>query len=180
MFKLSYSISPKVTGLTLSLAMMAVQGFSQTQSFQAKLVDSLSQSAIHGATVRNSHLGKLVSSDPSGRFIIEARIGDTLKIGYMGYLPKVFVIHNQNPAVIMLAPNQQSLNEVVVTALGIKKEKQAIGYSVQEVKGKDMIKAREPNAISGLAGRVSGLTIASSTNLFGDPGITLRGRSNDQ
>jgi len=178
MFKLSYSISPKVTGLTLSLAMMAVQGFSQTQSFQAKLVDSLSQSAIHGATVRNSHLGKLVSSDPSGRFIIEARIGDTLKIGYMGYLPKVFVIHNQNPAVIMLAPNQQSLNEVVVTALGIKKEKQAIGYSVQEVKGKDMIKAREPNAISGLAGRVSGLTIASSTNLFGDPGITLRGRSN--
>ncbi|WP_426789447.1 SusC/RagA family TonB-linked outer membrane protein [Sphingobacterium sp. WOUb80] len=178
MFKLSYSISPKVTGLTLSLAMMAVQGFSQTQSFQAKLVDSLSQSAIHGATVRNSHLGKLVSSDPSGRFIIEARIGDTLKIGYMGYLPKVFVIHNQNPVVITLAPNQQSLNEVVVTALGIKKEKQAIGYSVQEVKGKDMIKAREPNAISGLAGRVSGLTIASSTNLFGDPGITLRGRSN--
>ncbi|MGJ1415794.1 TonB-dependent receptor plug domain-containing protein [Sphingobacterium multivorum] len=41
-----------------------------------------------------------------------------------------------------------------------------------------MVKAREPNAISGLAGRVSGLTITPSTNLFGDPGITLRGRSN--
>ncbi|MGJ1191501.1 SusC/RagA family TonB-linked outer membrane protein [Sphingobacterium siyangense] len=178
MFKLSYSISPKVTGLTLSLAMLAAQGFSQTRSFQGRLVDSLSQGAIHGATIRNSHLAKLVSSDHSGKFVIDAHIGDTLRIGYMGYLPKVFIVGNQHSSVISLIPNQQSLNEVVVTALGIKKEKQAIGYSVQEIKGKDMVKAREPNAISGLAGRVSGLTITPSTNLFGDPGITLRGRSN--
>ncbi|WP_411972037.1 SusC/RagA family TonB-linked outer membrane protein [Sphingobacterium sp. Lzh-3] len=178
MFKLSYSISPKVTGLTLSLAMLAVQGFSQTRSFQGRLVDSLSQGAIHGATIRNSHLAKLVSSDHSGKFVIDAHIGDTLRIGYIGYLPKVFIVGNQPSSVISLIPNQQSLNEVVVTALGIKKEKQAIGYSVQEIKGKDIVKAREPNAISGLAGRVSGLTITPSTNLFGDPGITLRGRSN--
>lgn len=178
MFKLSYSISPKVTGLTLSLAMLAAQGFSQTRSFQGRLVDSLSQGAIHGATIRNSHLAKLVSSDHSGKFVIDAHIGDTLRVGYMGYLPKVFIVGNQPSSVISLIPNQQSLNEVVVTALGIKKEKQAIGYSVQEIKGKDMVKAREPNAISGLAGRVSGLTITPSTNLFGDPGITLRGRSN--
>ncbi|QQT29552.1 TonB-dependent receptor plug domain-containing protein [Sphingobacterium multivorum] len=178
MFKLSYSISPKVTVLTLSLAMLAAQGFSQTRSFQGRLVDSLSQGAIHGATIRNSHLAKLVSSDHSGKFVIDAHIGDTLRIGYMGYLPKVFIVGNQPSSVISLIPNQQSLNEVVVTALGIKKEKQAIGYSVQEIKGKDMVKAREPNAISGLAGRVSGLTITPSTNLFGDPGITLRGRSN--
>ena len=178
MFKLSYSISPKVTGLTLSLAMLAAQGFSQTRSFQGRLVDSLSQGAIYGATIRNSHLAKLVSSDHSGKFVIDAHIGDTLRIGYMGYIPKVFIVGNQPSSVISLIPNQQSLNEVVVTALGIKKEKQAIGYSVQEIKGKDMVKAREPNAISGLAGRVSGLTITPSTNLFGDPGITLRGRSN--
>ncbi|MNU84851.1 TonB-dependent Receptor Plug Domain protein [compost metagenome] len=178
MFKLSYSISPKVTGLTLSLAMLATKGVSQTRSFQGRLVDSLSQGAIHGATIRNSHLAKLVSSDHSGKFVIDAHIGDTLRIGYMGYLPKVFIVGNQPSSVISLIPNQQSLNEVVVTALGIKKEKQAIGYSVQEIKGKDMVKAREPNAISGLAGRVSGLTITPSTNLFGDPGITLRGRSN--
>lgn len=178
MFKLSYSISPKVTGLTLSLAMLAAQGVSQTRSFQGRLVDSLSQGAIHGATIRNSHLAKLVSSDHSCKFVIDAHIGDTLRIGYMGYLPKVFIVGNQPSSVISLIPNQQSLNEVVVTALGIKKEKQAIGYSVQEIKGKDMVKAREPNAISGLAGRVSGLTITPSTNLFGDPGITLRGRSN--
>ncbi|ULT28335.1 TonB-dependent receptor plug domain-containing protein [Sphingobacterium sp. E70] len=138
----------------------------------------MSQDAIHGATIRNSHLSKLVSSDQAGNFSIQAQIGDTLRIGFMGYLPKSFIISNQGPLQISLSPNQQSLNEVVVTALGIKKEKQAIGYSVQEIKGKDLVKAREPNAISGLAGRVSGLTITPSTNLFGDPGITLRGRSN--
>lgn len=169
---------PKIAVLTCFLTTLAAKGFAQSQSFQGKLIDSLSQDAIQGATIRNSHLGKLVSSDQTGKFTIQAQIGDTLRIGFMGYLPKSFVISNQGPLLIALSANQQSLNEVVVTALGIKKEKQAIGYSIQEVKGKDLVKAREPNAISSLAGRVSGLTITPSTNLFGDPGITLRGRSN--
>ncbi|MGE8291959.1 MAG: SusC/RagA family TonB-linked outer membrane protein [Sphingobacterium sp.] len=169
---------PKIAVLTCILTTLSAKGFAQSQTFQGKLIDSVSQDAIHGATIRNSHLGKLVSSDQAGNFSVQAQIGDTLRIGFMGYLPKSFIISNQGPLKISLSPNQQSLNEVVVTALGIKKEKQAIGYSVQEIKGKDLVKAREPNAISSLAGRVSGLTITPSTNLFGDPGITLRGRSN--
>lgn len=169
---------PKIAVLTCILTTLSAKGFAQSQTFQGKLIDSVSQDAIHGATIRNSHLSKLVSSDQAGNFSIQAQIGDTLRIGFMGYLPKSFIISNQGPLQISLSPNQQSLNEVVVTALGIKKEKQAIGYSVQEIKGKDLVKAREPNAISSLAGRVSGLTITPSTNLFGDPGITLRGRSN--
>ncbi|MDF2515166.1 MAG: SusC/RagA family TonB-linked outer membrane protein [Sphingobacterium sp.] len=168
----------KIAVLTCILTTLSAKVVAQSPIFEGKLIDSLSQEAIHGATIRNSHLGKLVSSDPTGKFSIQAQIGDTLRIGFMGYLPKNFVISNQGPLLISLSPNQQSLNEVVVTALGIKKEKQAIGYSVQEIKGKDLVKAREPNAISSLAGRVSGLTITPSTNLFGDPGITLRGRSN--
>ncbi len=63
----------------------------------------------------------------------------------------------------------------MITALGIKKEKKAVGFSVQEVKGSDLVKAREPNAINSLSGKVSGLLIASNPNLFGNPEIRLRG-----
>ena len=52
----------------------------------------------------------------------------------------------------------------------------AVGYSVQEVKGAELVKAREPNVINSLTGKVAGLRIAASSNLFGDPGISLRGR----
>ncbi|MGE8377925.1 MAG: carboxypeptidase-like regulatory domain-containing protein, partial [Sphingobacterium sp.] len=125
---------PKIAVLTCILTTLSAKGFAQSQTFQGKLIDSVSQDAIHGATIRNSHLSKLVSSDQAGNFSIQAQIGDTLRIGFMGYLPKSFIISNQGPLQISLSPNQQSLNEVVVTALGIKKEKQAIGYSVQEIK----------------------------------------------
>jgi TonB-dependent SusC/RagA subfamily outer membrane receptor len=68
-----------------------------------------------------------------------------------------------------------SVEEVVVTALGIKKEKKKLGYAVQEIQGADLIKAREPNVVNSLVGRVAGLTIGQSAELLGTPAIVLRG-----
>ena len=67
------------------------------------------------------------------------------------------------------------VEEVVVTALGIKKEKKKLGYAVQEIQGADLIKAREPNVVNSLVGRVAGLTIGQSAELLGTPAIVLRG-----
>lgn len=67
------------------------------------------------------------------------------------------------------------LDKVVVTALGISKDKKEIGYATQKIKGADLIKAREPNAINSLAGKVAGLTIGASAELFGAPAVILRG-----
>jgi hypothetical protein len=75
-----------------------------------------------------------------------------------------------------LEEDAKGLSEVVVTALGVKKEKAKLGYAVQEVKGEALVKAREPNIINSLTGRVAGLNITNSTDLFQDPGISLRGR----
>jgi TonB-linked SusC/RagA family outer membrane protein len=71
--------------------------------------------------------------------------------------------------------DEKKLSEVLVTALGIKKEKAKLGYAAQEVKGADLVKARESNVMSSLTGRVAGLTIRNTTDLFQDPGISLRG-----
>ncbi|MFP7658125.1 SusC/RagA family TonB-linked outer membrane protein [Chryseobacterium proteolyticum] len=71
--------------------------------------------------------------------------------------------------------HEKKIDEVVITALGIKKDKKTLGYAVQEVKGDVFEKAKEPNFINSLSGRVAGLNVKNSTDLFQDPGISLRG-----
>lgn len=74
-----------------------------------------------------------------------------------------------------LNTNERTLEQIVITALGVKKEKKAIGYAVQEVGGQVMEKAKEPNFINSLSGRVSGLSVKNSSDIFQDPGLDLRG-----
>ena len=67
------------------------------------------------------------------------------------------------------------VDEVVVTALGIKKDKKKLGFAVQEVNGSDLVKAKEPNVMNSLVGRVAGLTIGQSAEILGSPTVVLRG-----
>ena len=62
-----------------------------------------------------------------------------------------------------------NLNEVVVTALGIEKEKSKVGFAVQTIKGSELTKAREPNPVNSLVGKVAGLNVGASAELLGAP-----------
>lgn len=68
-----------------------------------------------------------------------------------------------------------AVDEVVITALGVKSEKKKIGYAVQEVQGSTLVKSREPNAINGLVGKVAGLTVGPSAEMLSAPQLVLRG-----
>lgn len=72
----------------------------------------------------------------------------------------------------------KTLSEVVITALGVKKEVRKIGYSVSEIKGADLTIARDPNPINSLVGKVAGLSVGASAEFFGRPQLVLR-RSTD-
>src|SRR5688500_2952517 len=122
--------------------------FGQTKTISGKVTDSLTNESIPGVTIRNVTRGKIASTDQNGNFNLQVTQGDSLRAMFIGYKVKELIFGAQQELVIALASGQQGLNEVVVTALGIKKEKQAVGYSIQEVKGPDLVKAREPNAIS--------------------------------
>ena len=69
------------------------------------------------------------------------------------------------------------MDEVIVTALGISREKKSLGYSVQEIQGQDMNEARETNFINGLAGKVAGVQISSSSAVGASSRIVIRGES---
>ncbi|RZK33343.1 MAG: SusC/RagA family TonB-linked outer membrane protein, partial [Hymenobacter sp.] len=79
---------------------------------------------------------------------------------------------------VTLGEDHQELEEVVVTALGIKKEARTIGYTTQEIAGAQLVKAREPNPVNSLTGKIAGLTVAPSAELLGRPQLILRGSSN--
>jgi TonB-linked SusC/RagA family outer membrane protein len=142
---------------------------------RGKVTDSKKQ-GIPGVSVliKGSNTGTVTNQE--GDFSIKANTGDILVISSLGFNKIELPITDDNTYAIELADDEQSLSEVVVTALGIKKEKAKLGYAVQEVQGESLIKAREPNIINSLTGRVAGLNIRNSTDLFADPGISLRGR----
>ena len=92
----------------------------------------------------------------------------TMEITYTG----------QPVGVIKLAEDTQKLDEVVVTALGIKREKKALGYATQELKGDELVNARESNIANALSGKVSGLQVVrSSSGPGGSSKIVLRGNN---
>ncbi|WP_420322041.1 SusC/RagA family TonB-linked outer membrane protein [Flagellimonas sp.] len=131
---------------------------------------------LSGATILVKGTTNGVAADFDGNFSISASKGDILVISYVGFNSKEITVGDQTQiTVILLASNQ--LEEVVVTALGIKKEKRKVGYAVQEIKGESLQKAIAPNVVESLTGKVAGLIVTNNgADFFSDPGIFLRGR----
>jgi len=147
---------------------------SQT-TFTGKVLDE-NQIPLPGASIVIKGSSNGVATDFDGNFQIQLPVGnEILVISFIGYSSQDFDTLGTASAVITLLPSSESLNEVVVTALGIKKEKKRLGYSVQEVEG-DITKARDPNAMNSLSGKVSGLIVASSAEFFTAPSLYLRGK----
>jgi TonB-linked SusC/RagA family outer membrane protein len=148
------------------------------EKVSGKVVDAANNEPLPGVNVLIKGSAKGAITDAFGNYTLEVlRSSDVLIFSFLGFTSQEVQLGNRTVLDIALAADPRQLNEVVVTALGIKKEKKAVGYAVQEVKGASMVKAREPNAIASLTGKVSGLTIAQSTDLFSSPQVTLRGRS---
>jgi TonB-linked SusC/RagA family outer membrane protein len=149
--------------------------FAQERTIIGKIT-SPDGSAVPGATVTEKGTTNTVVSDIAGTYAIRvSRPGVVLVFSSIGFLAQEAPVGKDANLSIQLLTNGKQLNEVVVTALGIKKEARRIGYAVQEVKGDDLVKAREPDVFNGLEGKVAGLTIGTSPELFGRPNIVNRG-----
>ena len=117
------------------------------------------------------------TTDENGNFSITVpSSATTLVISSLNFVQENFSIVGKNELSVALKASNQALTEVVITALGIAKDKRAVGYSTATVRGEDLIKARETNVINSLAGRVSGVRINSASGtLGGSSKIIIRG-----
>lgn len=132
-------------------------------------------SALPGATIQVKGTLSGAVTNTEGQYQIVAGNNSILIFSYVGYELQEIPVSNRTSINVVLAVSQLKLQEIVVTALGIRKEKKALGYSVQEVDGASLEKAKEPNVISSLTGRVAGLTIYNKTGIYENPEIRLRG-----
>ncbi len=146
------------------------------RSVSGRIISSDNQQPVAGATVKVKGTQRQTATDVQGRFTIVAEANDLLIVSSIGYGARELKA-SDDVSTISLTIDSKDLNEVVVTALGIKKEAKRLGYSTQEVKGADLVKAREPNALNALVGKVAGLSVGASAEILGRPQILLRGNS---
>lgn len=118
-------------------------------------------------------------TDMDGNFTLEGvKSGDIIQISFIGYATQEIKYTGQDALQIKLAEDTQKLDEVVVTALGLKREEKALGYAMTEVKGDELRAANTISPIAGLQGKVAGVEIASSDGgIFGATKIQIRGAS---
>ena len=149
--------------------------FSQTRKVTGKITDQ-NGDAVPRASVIVRGTSNGVSADESGNFSIDvASSSSVLIVSSVGYETKDFRTGNANNLTISLQSNQ-NLSEIVVTALGIKREKRALGYSAQEVSGTDLLESKQTNVVNALRGKVAGVQINSGGGAPGQGSrIIIRG-----
>ena len=117
-------------------------------------------------------------TDFDGNFTInDVKINDVIQFSYIGYTAQE-VVYTGQPLHIVLIEDAQTIDEVVVTALGIKRDRKSLGYALSEVKGDALLESRDANVANSLAGKVAGLQIKQSgTGPAGSSRIVLRGNN---
>jgi len=132
---------------------------------------------IQGVTVQEKGTNSFTTSDAEGNYTLKVKGQKPVLIfSFVGYATQE-ARPADGPLNISMLPGGSQLNEVVVTALGVRREVKRLGYATQEVKGADLVKVRDPNTINSLAGKVSGLSVGANAEMLGRPNVVLRGNS---
>ena len=162
--------------LTLFLAFTVQLSFAQQLTVTGTVSDDSGMPLI-GATVAIAGTSTGTTSDFDGNYSIKANQGDVLSVSYVGYSSQDITVGTSTSVNVTLAADN-SLEEVVVTALGIKRDEKALGYSVQSIKGEGMTEARESNISNALSGKIAGVQVTGTSGSVGASSrIVLRGNA---
>ncbi len=164
------SLYPTVTMLLL------LQALAAQSSWQGTVTDPMG-SALIGASivVKGTPIGTV--TDVEGSFSLQVPLGNNmLLVSYTGYVPKEVALDSLHPLQVVLEPGID-LYEIVITGLGIEREKKALSYALQEVEGEVLNPVVNRNVVESLAGKVAGVQVinASGATLGGTSKIRIRG-----
>ena len=148
----------------LFLISFSLVSYSQSHTVVGTIFDNDDNSSLIGVTIRvqNTIIG--TTTDIDGKFNLRTNSpNDTLVISFIGYKTQNIPLKGRTKLDVYLSQEATVLDDVVVTALGIKREKKSLGYSVTEVSGEDLQTAKDANVMNQLSGKVAGLDITSSS-----------------
>lgn len=126
--------------------------------------------------VKGSSAGTTSTADGTYKLTVPGGSA-TLTFSFIGFETQDVAVGNRSVVNVTLRASARELSEVVVTALGIRKDVRNTGVAIQTVDGAQLVKAREPNPINSLTGKVAGLTVGASSELLGAPSVVLRGNT---
>lgn len=151
-------------------------GVAQSKTITGKITDSTGETLI-GVSILVKGTTNGTITDVDGNFTIDAAVGQTLEISYIGYTTQnITITSSTNTLNIVLASDVIAIDEVVVTALGIQRSQKALSYNVQEVKGDELTTVKDVNFMNALSGKVAGVNInASSSGAGGATRVIMRG-----
>ena len=149
----------------------------QTRTLSGQVTDQKSGEGLPGVTVLLKGTTNGVSTNADGSFTLAApAAGGTLVFSSIGMVTQERVIGATTQFNILLERDSRELSEVVVTALGIEKDKRTLGYATQEIRGSEVANKSEPNVVNALQGKVSGVSITGASGLAGSStNINIRG-----
>ena len=133
---------------------------------------------VIGANVIQKGTTNGVITDLDGNFSLEVPDGAVIEISYIGYTSQEITASGQTGLQVKLAEDTQKIDEVVVTALGIKRQSRSLGYSTTQVGGEDFTMARDPNLGNALSGKVAGVNVSgNATGTGGSSRVVIRGNA---
>ena len=173
----SYEISGKYIKIIPAPGQGSAAGAASgaAQTVTGTVYDATGEPLI-GATVAVKGTSNATSTDIDGNFTLKAKDGETLTFTYIGYQTQERRVAPGATFDITLSEDSKMLDEVVVTALGIKREQKSLSYNVQQLKGDALADNKDANFVNGLAGKVAGVNInASSSGTGGISKVVMRG-----
>ena len=158
------------------LTFVLAANFAIAQSVSGVVSDAGSGDALPGVAVSEKGTNNATLTDFDGKFTIKAEKGATLVFSSMGMESKE-VTASSDFIQVSLTASASQLDEVVVTALGMTREKKSLGYATQDVDGAEVTTVKDANFVNSLSGKVAGVQIKSSGTLGGSANVVIRGSS---
>lgn len=160
------------------LGIASLRLYAQDHSITGTVTSAEDGFGLPGVTVRIQGTTIGTTTDFDGKYTIKAKQGQVLQFSYVGMISQNVTVGTSTVINVVMATDSQKLDEVVVTALGIKREKKSLGYALQDVQGSELAESREKNVSLALTGKVAGLQIVRSSNgPAGSSKMLLRGQS---
>lgn len=158
------------------LLLFSIYSYAQT-TITGTVTSAVDDSTIPFVTIQASN-GKATTTDENGNYAISVSENDKLKFSTIGYLTQTVSVESRRIINLVLAESTTNLDEVVVTALGVKREARELGYTVQALKSEEISEVKSVNFLDNLSGKLAGVTITQgATGVGSSSKITIRGEA---
>ncbi len=162
--------------LTLLLVLAVQSLFAQSKTVSGTVSDK-NGLPLPGTTILVKGSVSGASSNFDGKYSIDIDPGATLVFSFVGYSTKEVLVGDSTTIDIILEEDSSVLDEVVITALGISRDKKSLGYATQEVQGDQLTAVKNGNFVNSISGKASGIKITRTNNMGGSTNVIIRGNT---